>query len=602
MITQVTDLSVAYDPTRDELIVSALQGLWALPATGGEASALTPVGLMLTQPAVSPDGRYIVAEGGWQRGEKHLWLVDRASGDIEQLTRGAWQDTSAAWLPDASGVVFTSNRSGARHLWTRPLSATQSRALTRGPFEDTDPVANDAGDIFFVRQTGARWMLMQLLPSGEPLTRHVSQHRLSQPTIRRDGILTTVQRHRPDGGIVLDALLPRQEMLVKTLTQDDVTIEHPPVWLDRERYVTIDRGRLVVRRPATRGQRTLPLTIWVSIKDPAPNTAPGTEDPNALEHAPWTLRGAKVYDPASNTLLENTDIVIANGRIQALNRRSEATIGNVIDLGDVVLMPGLIDIDAIVTDDTAPRWLAAGVTRYATLSGGATSNTAGALAPKRVDLKLRDFRALSDNRDRVQRLRESASGRFITDQLLPDLTFGQALLDASWFERNAISSFEDEQLLLNRSGTKVTSHMAERGQFTDSRLTTLARSRLWQVASSNSHQPVITSTPANATAYGHLLIAATGNSSLPPGVSLIAELLAMHDAGVPMHHVIAAATSRSAEVLGRTDLGRIAVGATADLVILPGNPIEDPEVLLAPIGIVVNGRFSSIPSLLEPPQ
>jgi len=38
-------------------------------------------------------------------------------------------------------------------------------------------------------------------------------------------------------------------------------------------------------------------------------------------------------------------------------------------------------------------------------------------------------------------------------------------------------------------------------------------------------------------------------------------------------------TSTNAELLGRDDLGRIAVGATADLVILYGNPLDDPSLL-----------------------
>ena len=41
------------------------------------------------------------------------------------------------------------------------------------------------------------------------------------------------------------------------------------------------------------------------------------------------------------------------------------------------------------------------------------------------------------------------------------------------------------------------------------------------------------------------------------------------------------ATSVNAEIIGRPDLGRVAVGATADLVILAGDPFADPTVLWA---------------------
>jgi imidazolonepropionase-like amidohydrolase len=45
--------------------------------------------------------------------------------------------------------------------------------------------------------------------------------------------------------------------------------------------------------------------------------------------------------------------------------------------------------------------------------------------------------------------------------------------------------------------------------------------------------------------------------------------------------VLRSATSVNADLLGRTDLGRVAAGAAADLVILDGNPLEQPSVLWA---------------------
>jgi imidazolonepropionase-like amidohydrolase len=52
------------------------------------------------------------------------------------------------------------------------------------------------------------------------------------------------------------------------------------------------------------------------------------------------------------------------------------------------------------------------------------------------------------------------------------------------------------------------------------------------------------------------------------------------------------ATVVNAALLGREDLGRIAVGAAADLVIFEGNPLEDPELLWAPGGrtVIAGGR------------
>jgi imidazolonepropionase-like amidohydrolase len=52
------------------------------------------------------------------------------------------------------------------------------------------------------------------------------------------------------------------------------------------------------------------------------------------------------------------------------------------------------------------------------------------------------------------------------------------------------------------------------------------------------------------------------------------------------------ATVVNAALLGRDDLGRIAVGARADLVIFGGNPLERPELLWAPDSrtVIAGGR------------
>jgi imidazolonepropionase-like amidohydrolase len=43
--------------------------------------------------------------------------------------------------------------------------------------------------------------------------------------------------------------------------------------------------------------------------------------------------------------------------------------------------------------------------------------------------------------------------------------------------------------------------------------------------------------------------------------------------------VLRSATSVNADIIGRADLGRLQVGAVADLVVLDGNPLDDPSVL-----------------------
>jgi imidazolonepropionase-like amidohydrolase len=62
---------------------------------------------------------------------------------------------------------------------------------------------------------------------------------------------------------------------------------------------------------------------------------------------------------------------------------------------------------------------------------------------------------------------------------------------------------------------------------------------------------------------------------------------------------LASATSVNAELIGRPDLGRVAEGCTADLLILSGNLSDDPSPVWSPDSqrtIVQNGRVITDPT------
>jgi len=81
------------------------------------------------------------------------------------------------------------------------------------------------------------------------------------------------------------------------------------------------------------------------------------------------------------------------------------------------------------------------------------------------------------------------------------------------------------------------------------------------------------------------VILALGYDSGPPGASAN-ELLRLAEAGLSPTEALRAATVGGAMALGRSDLGRITVGATADLVVVNGRPDVDPGLLTQPSSIV----------------
>ena len=89
-------------------------------------------------------------------------------------------------------------------------------------------------------------------------------------------------------------------------------------------------------------------------------------------------------------------------------------------------------------------------------------------------------------------------------------------------------------------------------------------------------------------------------NSLPPGAAVHAEFLALQAAGLSGEMILKGAGRDAANALGLGGLlGEITVGAMADLVLVRGDPLKDINDARNVVGVVRNGRFYSLVSLLE---
>ena len=81
-----------------------------------------------------------------------------------------------------------------------------------------------------------------------------------------------------------------------------------------------------------------------------------------------------------------------------------------------------------------------------------------------------------------------------------------------------------------------------------------------------------------------------GNPATFHGISLVRELELLGQAGMPLTDVLQAATSRAANRLGQSTLGRISAGAVADLVLLEADPTEDARAYRRVVSVYLGGR------------
>ena len=538
--------TLAVDAARDASLVMDLSGsLWLVPPGGGEAEAIVDDPGRVTRPRLSPDGERVVYAAN-ANGKRGLRIHSLRTTETRSIGDGAWLNLHPDWHPDGDRIVFSSDRRGSGFdVWEVDVPTGLEWRLSNRPGDEMEPAwSADGRDLAYVHHDGDQWSLV-LRERGQPEEVLVTgTQRLGGPSWRPDGSLIMFWRH-DDDGVALDMVILSQPRLVRRYMSGEAYATVPVSWLDKHRMFYTAGGLIRQRLFNSWSSRTIPFRATIRTRPDAVvprvrRSLPSIDEPGGT----LVVRAARLFDGIADGYRPNQDIVIREGRIVAVEDRADRPGMIVIDMGDLAVLPGLVDARARLPEDTdaatGPLLLSAGVTTViadhaqAEHLNGIWSGTA---VPGPRLLPLENWRI------------GEVSG--LADSLTPGL---EALLQS----RPARLIGFDAPIARRYSEIPTIDH-----GITD-------------------------------------MVLGSHSNGMPAGIGTHAELRALRAAGLTAGQALRAAGVNAAGALGVDPyLGRAAAGAAADLVLVDGDPLADIEDTLNVIAVVRNGRFFSVAGLID---
>ncbi len=623
-LTEGSDISV--DVSADgRIVMDLLGGIWILPLKGGTAAAIDAGPLPAERPRWSPDATGIVFEARSEQ-RSGLYLYDLASDEVRSLGEGHHSDRQPEWHPDGERIVFSSQRRDTGlDLWELDVPTGVSWRITSLPGDESEAAwSADGRNLVYVSYHDDRWALMLRRFGEADRVLITSEQRLSAPSWRPDGSLVTFARETGDG-VSVNMLILSDPLLERVLIDDTELFNAPVVWIDRQQMLYTANNRIRTRQFNSWVSRTVPFRATVGRPvAQAPKTRPVRNVPVIDEpDGKLVVRAARLFDGTGGGYREGLDILIEGGRIVAIEPQQDRSGSVVVDMGDLTVLPGFIDgyasLPATADERLGPALLSCGVTTLIAAHGDADALSrrwSGAEVPGPRVLEARP----ADGSDDTVPWLVTLSGDM-------DSGMEQQLAVEQWQQQGVPVLAETWQAALGSGASLLLGGAALPGsrgghQYRDMKL-----------AAGSSEPVIIVSGLADAQTPGLDALLASrqagllGDSfapvrrfagpprldsgkttvvlgskpnGLPAGLGLHAEFRALAAAGLTPEQALRAAGVNAASALGvGLQLGRIAVGSLADLVIVDGDPLADIETALNVVGVVRNGRFFSTIGLID---
>lgn len=541
---------IAASVSRDGRVAMDLLGdLWIVPPNGGRARAITKGPESVRRPRWSPDASQIVYQSTSRRAQG-IWIYDFATNRSRRISRGAFFDAQPAWHPGGERIIYASDATDSGFdLWEVDLPSGLHWRLSDYPGDETEPAwSRDGRDLVYVHHNNDQWSLILRrlgLPEEALLT---STDKLAGPSWRPDGSLITFLRTRA-GKTSINMVILSRPRLIRSYASGEKFEPAPVSWVDRHRMVYTADGEIRQRLFNSWSSTPLPFEATLVTAQPASLSAgkrrqlPLGEEPTGR----LVVHASRMFDGLGGGYQQDTDIVVDGGRIVAVEPHRDHVGANIVDMGDLTVLPGYIDANANLTS---------GIEKFAENMG-----------PLLLTSGVTTVVAQLAQADRLNRL---WSGK---------TTPGPRILNAADWPVSRVSGMAD-------STTPGLAALLESRQARLLAMPAVVRRRFAE--------------PPGFAAGASTVVLGSADNELPPGIALHAEFRALAAAGLSQEQVLRAAGANAAAALHLDlQLGRIAVGAAADLVFVDGDPLARVEDTLKIVAVVRNGRFYSVRGLID---
>ena len=632
VLSEGTNIGADVSQTDGRLTMDLLGSIWIVPADGGRAEILGDNLFPARRPRWSPDGNQILYQTQ-NAGQSQIWVVKLDDAKSSKLSHGEYFDQHPEWHPSGEKIVFSSARgTSGFDIWETDLPTGLSWRISGHGGDETEPVwSADGRSLAYVWRLDDQWSLM-LRRHGQP--EHeivVSTEPLSAPSWRPDGSLLTFIRQTGNDLRIEMAILSEPPLIRPLVSGEDFFIS-PVSWFDRKQLYYTSDG--VIKTRDFDDRQATPVRFSASVGQSGPRSQLKHEKKELTvansPSAKLVIRAARLFDGIANHYKHDLDVLIDGPRIAAVVERQDWPDATVLDLGNVTVLPGFIDSYSSLSNGNlishGAELLSYGVTTLITSdrrpsfdpllweseeSPGPRLLWAGGVTRSETDAD-RQFQfvtipssGLTDT-DRRSAISEwQAQGiPVLAESWRIGLGVGADMLlglDALPTSPKGIQ-YQDSQAAA--APAALVSGLADAGTPGLSALFLSRQARLLKGHSSTQRRfssiPDLASSASHLTRSTPLIMLGSKPNGLPPGLALHAEMRALTAAGLSGDQVLMTASANPAAMLGLDNqIGRIAKGALADLVLVSGDPLARVADTINIVAVVRNGRFYSLVSLLE---